>query len=149
MTSKTLKKIILVNFAVIVCIGLFIFIKSSGFTKIVPPSGSEVITENTDNSTKEAENNSDEKTSGTSVPASTDTTSASSTFPTSTTTASSSPTVDTRCIVTVSGNKYDVTVYRTQHSGGDIFKCGTDMTSIFFGQHSSGKLSQMSKYLVK
>lgn len=41
-----------------------------------------------------------------------------------------------RCIVTISGQKYDVTDFRTQHSGGDIFVCGTDMTRTFFGQHN-------------
>ena len=37
------------------------------------------------------------------------------------------------CIITIEGKKYDVISFRSQHSGGDVFKCGTDMTSSFFG----------------
>ena len=46
------------------------------------------------------------------------------------------PVVSNRCIITVEGQKYDVTDFRSLHSGGDIFVCGTDMTSTFFGQHN-------------
>lgn len=48
----------------------------------------------------------------------------------------STPAVSNRCIVTVEGQKYDVTDFRLLHSGGDIFVCGTDMTNTFFGQHN-------------
>ena len=147
MTSKTLKKLILANFAIIVCVGLVIFIKGSGVKKVTTPSNGGIVTENKE---KKVENNSDEEDdSETDTPASTGTAATSSTVPSTTTTAPSSPAIDTRCIVTVSGNRYDVTVYKTQHSGGDIFKCGTDMTSAFYSQHGAGKLNQMSKYLVK
>lgn len=57
--------------------------------------------------------------------------------------------VDTRCLITISGKTYDVTTYRKQHSGGDIFKCGKDMTSIFFSKHGNSYLKQMQEYLVK
>lgn len=40
------------------------------------------------------------------------------------------------CIVTIKGQKYDVTDFKNTHSGGDIFVCGTDMTNTFFGQHN-------------
>jgi cytochrome b involved in lipid metabolism len=50
------------------------------------------------------------------------------------------------CLVTISGQKYDVTKLASTHSGGNIFKCGTDMTSIYNVQHGSG-LSRMNQYL--
>lgn len=45
------------------------------------------------------------------------------------------PAEPNRCIVTISGQRYDVTDFRFQHPGGNIFACGTDMTQTFFGQH--------------
>lgn len=56
------------------------------------------------------------------------------------------PTIDNRCIITVSGSKYNVTDFRNIHSGGDIFVCNSDMTSTFFGQHSQRILEQMVRY---
>jgi cytochrome b involved in lipid metabolism len=53
-----------------------------------------------------------------------------------------------RCIIVIQGVKYDVTDFRNIHSGGNIFKCGTDMTNIFFGQHNSSTLSAMAKYRI-
>ena len=58
------------------------------------------------------------------------------------------PPPDNRCLITVKGNRYDVTAYRKRHPGGDIFKCGSDMTSAFNDQHSSGTLKKMQQYLV-
>jgi len=55
---------------------------------------------------------------------------------------------DNRCIVTVDGVKYDVTQFRNQHSGGDIFQCGTDMSAIFHGQHSNSYLQKMQQYRI-
>jgi len=52
-----------------------------------------------------------------------------------------------RCIVTLAGNKYDVTTLRSSHSGGDVFKCGTDMTALYKSQHGTN-LSRMQRYLV-
>ncbi len=53
----------------------------------------------------------------------------------------------TGCIITLSGQQYNVTSLRQSHSGGDIFNCGTDMTSVYQGKHGSN-LSRMQKYLV-
>ena len=50
------------------------------------------------------------------------------------------------CIITIDGVSYDVTAFRKIHSGGDIFKCGTDMTAVFYSQHSSQTLKAMQKY---
>jgi len=51
------------------------------------------------------------------------------------------------CIVTILSNKYDVTNLRKTHSGGDIFKCGTDMTTIYTKQHGTN-LSRMTEYKI-
>jgi cytochrome b involved in lipid metabolism len=53
-----------------------------------------------------------------------------------------------RCLITVSGKQYDLTQFRTMHSGGDIFVCGTDMTQVYISQHGSN-MSKLSRYLVK
>ena len=53
-----------------------------------------------------------------------------------------------RCIIVIQGVKYDITDFRKMHSGGDIFKCGTDMTNVFFGQHNNSTLSAMAKYKI-
>ncbi len=59
------------------------------------------------------------------------------------------PPVDNRCIVVISGSRYDVTQLRQTHSGGDIFQCGTDMTQIFFSQHNQQLLdNQMAQYKI-
>lgn len=50
------------------------------------------------------------------------------------------------CIVSIEGVSYDVTVFKKIHSGGDIFKCGTDMTASFYSQHSTQTLKAMQKY---
>ena len=57
-------------------------------------------------------------------------------------------TPDNRCIITIDGQKYDVTDFRNQHPGGDIFNCGTDMSAIFHGQHSNSTLRKMQRYLI-
>lgn len=49
--------------------------------------------------------------------------------------SSTSPVAKKVCIVTISGARYDVEPLRGPHPGGDIFKCGTDMTKTFFSQH--------------
>jgi len=64
------------------------------------------------------------------------------------TTPAPAPTTDTRCIITVDGSRYDVTQYRNIHSGGDIFKCGTDMSATFHSQHSAKFLDRMSQYKI-
>lgn len=50
------------------------------------------------------------------------------------------------CLVTISGQKYDVTKLASTHSGGNIFKCGTDMTAIYNVEHGTS-MSRMNKYL--
>lgn len=58
------------------------------------------------------------------------------------------PVADTRCIVTIDGGQYDVTDFQSMHKGGDIFACGTDVTSIFYSQHDAGILQKMQKYRI-
>lgn len=71
------------------------------------------------------------------------------TQPPPTTTAAPPPPPDNRCIVTIKGLKYDVTRLRSSHSGGDVFNCGTDMTSTFFSQHDQKMLDRdMARYRI-
>lgn len=58
------------------------------------------------------------------------------------------PTPDPRCIITIDNNRYNVTDFRNMHSGGDIFACGTDMSSIFHQQHSQRFLDFMQQYRI-
>lgn len=53
----------------------------------------------------------------------------------------------TGCIITLFGKQYDVTSLRTTHSGGDVFKCGTDMSTTYQSQHGTN-VSRMQAYLV-
>jgi len=53
----------------------------------------------------------------------------------------------TSCIITVSGNKYDVTTLKNSHTGGDVFVCGTDQTALYQGQHGSS-LDRIKPFLV-
>ena len=64
------------------------------------------------------------------------------------TTAMTIPTIDSRCTITVDGVKYDISQYQSQHSGGNIFQCGTDMSNVFHGQHSNRYLKQMQQYRI-
>ena len=52
-----------------------------------------------------------------------------------------------RCIVTVSGKQYDVTALRSTHGGGDIFRCGTDMSSTYQGQHGTS-VRRLAPYVI-
>ncbi len=52
------------------------------------------------------------------------------------------------CVITISGSQYDVTDFRSEHSGGDIFKCGEDMTKAFQGKHK-GYLPMIEKFKVQ
>ena len=61
-------------------------------------------------------------------------------------TLASNPTSNA-CIVTLFGQQYDVTTLRSTHSGGDIFKCGTDMTAVYQNRHGTN-LSRMQPYLI-
>jgi cytochrome b involved in lipid metabolism len=58
------------------------------------------------------------------------------------------PTADNRCIIVVDGQKYNVTVFKNQHSGGDIFSCGTDMSAIFHDKHNQRYLDMMTPYKI-
>ncbi|MCL5969962.1 MAG: hypothetical protein M1450_00465 [Patescibacteria group bacterium] len=51
-----------------------------------------------------------------------------------------------RCVIVIDGKKYDVTEFRKIHSGGDVFKCGTDMTADFYARHDASYLPMMEKY---
>lgn len=55
---------------------------------------------------------------------------------------------DSRCIITVDGGRYDVTTFRSKHSGGDMFKCGMDMSATFHGQHPDSFLNKMGQYKI-
>lgn len=71
--------------------------------------------------------------------------------PTVSSTPKPTPTTDPlagKCIIYISGTRYDVTDFRNIHSGGDIFQCGTDMTDIFRNQHPDSYLSRMDKYKI-
>lgn len=51
------------------------------------------------------------------------------------------------CVVTLFGKQYDVQPLKTGHPGGNIFVCGTDMTTIYQGQHGTN-VTQMQPYLI-
>ncbi|PJB22499.1 hypothetical protein CO112_04130 [Candidatus Dojkabacteria bacterium CG_4_9_14_3_um_filter_150_Dojkabacteria_WS6_41_13] len=51
------------------------------------------------------------------------------------------------CIITVHGLRYNVQSLKTTHSGGNIFRCGTDMTAVFSSQHGSN-YALIAKYRI-
>ena len=62
----------------------------------------------------------------------------------------------TQCIVTIAGNQYDLTALSQTHSGPKgnslnggtgYFKCGTDMTASYVGQHGNN-VSRLNSYLL-
>lgn len=53
----------------------------------------------------------------------------------------------TPCIITVSGQQYDVAPLQSSHSGGNIFNCGTDMTAIYQSAHGTN-VSRLQPYLI-
>jgi len=53
-----------------------------------------------------------------------------------------------KCIITVRGGKYDVSEFRNKHQGGDIFKCGEDMTSLFNNQHGEKEFRKLQNYKI-
>ncbi len=69
------------------------------------------------------------------------------TAPTTNPSPTKAPQPASGCIITLSGQQYDVTSLQQSHSGGNIFSCGTDMSSMYQGKHGSS-LSRMQKYLV-
>ncbi|HTY40190.1 MAG TPA: cytochrome b5 domain-containing protein [Candidatus Paceibacterota bacterium] len=58
------------------------------------------------------------------------------------------PVVDTRCIITIDGTKYNVTDFRYQHPGGNVFVCGTDMSVAFHNRHNPQTLNRISNLIV-
>lgn len=52
-----------------------------------------------------------------------------------------------QCVITISGNNYDVSLLKSSHTGGDIFNCGTDMTEAFDDEHG-GNLNKIEEYLI-
>ena len=59
------------------------------------------------------------------------------------------PVPTTACIVTISGSRYDLTAYKRMHPGGNVFRCGTDMTAAFNNQHNPNYLTMIAKYKIK
>jgi hypothetical protein len=51
------------------------------------------------------------------------------------------------CVVTLFGQQYDVTTLQSTHSGGNIFVCGTDMTTTYTNKHGVN-VSRMTQYLI-
>jgi hypothetical protein len=51
------------------------------------------------------------------------------------------------CIVTIFGKQYDVAPLQTSHSGGNVFTCGTDMSSVYQGMHGTN-ISKIASFLV-
>ena len=58
------------------------------------------------------------------------------------------PTQDLRCLIQIDGSTYDVSVFRSMHSGGNVFTCGADMSAVFWSKHSQRTLDQMAKYRI-
>jgi hypothetical protein len=59
------------------------------------------------------------------------------------------PTVDTRCIIQIRSARYDLTEFRSRHSGGNIFTCNSDMTAVFYSQHTDQMLAQLEQYKIQ
>ena len=52
------------------------------------------------------------------------------------------------CIITISGIQYDVTTLQTNHSGGNVFVCGTDMTTLFMSMPThAADLARLAPYV--
>lgn len=51
------------------------------------------------------------------------------------------------CIITLFGKQYDVTSLQTNHTGGNIFVCGTDMTATYQAMHGMD-VTRMAPYLI-
>lgn len=128
--KKSLKIIILVNLIIIVGVVGFIVVK--GLQK---PDNNSVT------GTSEVQSNTKLAVSEPSIP--------SGTAPVVSNTESPVVAVpDNRCIITILGKKYDVTDYRNMHPGGNVFTCGTDMTTTFNNQHGADMLKKAAKYLI-
>jgi cytochrome b involved in lipid metabolism len=56
--------------------------------------------------------------------------------------------IEEKCLIKVDNDTYDVSEFRRKHPGGDIFKCGQDMTNAFYSQHGAKQLREIQKYKV-
>lgn len=52
------------------------------------------------------------------------------------------------CIVTIDGVQYDLTDFINLHSGGDIFRCGQDMSVTFWDRHGQSQLNKLQRYRI-
>ncbi len=52
------------------------------------------------------------------------------------------------CIIQIDGVSYEITSLLKTHSGGNIFTCGSDMSSTFWDQHNSRILQKMQRYKI-
>lgn len=71
--------------------------------------------------------------------------------PTTAATATPAPTptpAASGCVVTIDGASYNITSLVKSHSGGNVFKCGTDMSGTFNGASPRHKISWMTKYKI-
>lgn len=53
-----------------------------------------------------------------------------------------------KCLVYINGVRYDMTNFKKLHGGGDVFKCGADMTEIFRAQHQDSYLGKIARYKI-
>ena len=51
------------------------------------------------------------------------------------------------CVIVLFGQQYDVTKLQSTHSGGNVFYCGTDMTTLYTQRHGTN-LDRMQPYLI-
>lgn len=58
------------------------------------------------------------------------------------------PPPNNQCVIVIDGVKYNVTQFRKQHSGGDIFQCNVDMSQIFWARHNQAILQKMQQYRI-
>lgn len=73
------------------------------------------------------------------------------TSPTAKPTITATPTVNPlagHCLITIDSVRYDVTNFRNQHSGGDVFTCGADLSQLFHDRHSNKFLDIMAQFRI-
>lgn len=56
--------------------------------------------------------------------------------------------VDNRCLIQIDGVAYDITAFRSAHSGGNVFTCGADMSQVFWSKHGKSLLDYMARFRV-
>ena len=55
---------------------------------------------------------------------------------------------DNRCLIKIDGGIYDITSFRSAHSGGNVFTCGADMSQVFWSKHGKSMLDYMARFRV-